>query len=228
MAIGFKTCLAALTTALLLANPAWAANEGNDFDDTDNGGSAYLFASMGQGWAYNACQSPLIPGGHTCRDKNFIYRVGYGYQYTPHWALEVNGGQFGYADSEGVSNFAAPVGTANYNWQMKVTGLAVQAVTTLHLTDHTAVFAKFGVARLEFDESLDVSSYTTGGYYAVGTVNDKANVAALAAGFQIDVGPHGSVRFMAESFGSHAPYYIYGSSKIIRLLSGTVALMYHY
>ena len=227
MAIGYKTCMTVLTATLLLSTPAWADDLESDGMGGD-GDSAYVFASIGGGWAYNACQPPIIPGGQTCRDKNLIYRVGYGYQFTPHWALEVNGGQFGYADSEGVSTFAAPVGTGNYNWQMKVNGLALQAVTTLHMTTHTAVFAKFGVARLEFDESLDVMSSSNGAYYAVGTVNDKANVAALAAGFQIDTGPHGSIRFMAESFGSHAPYFIYGSSKIIRLLSGTVAFMYRY
>lgn len=228
MAIGYKTCMTTLAACLLLATPAWA----DEMDDSMGGaggdsGSAYVFASIGQGWAYNACQSPLIPGGHTCRDKNLIYRVGYGYQFTPMWGLEVNGGQFGYADSEGVSSFAAPVGAANYNWQMKVNGLALQAIATLHVTTHTAVFAKFGVARLEFDESLDVMS-NSGAHSALGTVNDKANVAALGAGFQIDTGPHGSIRLMAESFGSHAPYFIYGSSKVIRLLSGTVAFMYRY
>lgn len=223
MAIGYKTCLVAVAASLLLSTPAWA-EDGED----DNGETAYVFASMGQGWAYNACQSPIIPGGQTCHDKNLIYRVGYGYEFSPNWALEINGGQFGYADSQGPSTFAAPVGAADYNWRMKVNGLALQAVTTFHMTDNTAVFAKFGVARLEFDESLDVMSYATGAWYAVGTVNDKANVAALAAGFQIDVGPHGSIRMMAESYGSHAPYFIYGSSKIIRLLAGSVALMYRY
>lgn len=208
--------------------------------DEDFNGSSYVFVSGGATLAYKACTSGAqdfiqsLGGTGSCNDKNFTYRVGYGYQFTRNWALEASWGQFGSAEERGYAPFPPPVGPGNYAWNFDMKGWALQAVVTLHMTMHTAVFAKFGVARVEYDESLDVQPLVTppppgyAGWYYLGTVNDKANNAALAAGFQIDTGPHGSIRFAAESYGSHNAYYIYGKTKPVRLVSGTVSLMWRY
>lgn len=211
-----------------------------DDDDFDPGTGPYVYVSGGPALAYNACTSYALifvqsyGGTGNCDDKNFAYRAGFGYQFSPMWALETSWGQFGSADQRGFASFPAPVGPGNYAWTLKANGWALQAVTTMHITTHTAVFAKFGVARVEYDEILFVQPTllppppNTSGWAYGPTVNDKANVAALAAGFQIDTGPHGSIRFAAESYGSHNIYYIYGQNKPVRLVAATISLMWRY
>ncbi|HKB61162.1 MAG TPA: hypothetical protein VKC56_14085 [Gallionellaceae bacterium] len=104
---------------LLFATPAFS----------DEG--PYVYVTGGAGLAYNACQSPLIAGA-SCNDKSAVFRAGFGYQYTPMWALEASYGQFGSANASGYGmfNFPAPIGTGvgSFAWQLKATGPAVQAV----------------------------------------------------------------------------------------------------
>lgn len=218
MAIRYKAWTLALACGLF-AVPALA-------DDSEG---AYVFVSAGQAFAHNACSSPIIPPGNSCSEKTVAYRVGFGYQYTPTWGLEANYGQFGFAESTGFAGFPAPVGPGFYSWQLKANGFALQGVATLHMGDTFALIGKLGLARVEYDEFLGVQAPTSPtGWYYYPTVNDKRNTVALGAGAQFDVTPHGSIRLMVESFGNHDIYAIYGSTTKVRLLTGSVGLMYRY
>lgn len=186
---------------------------------------AYVYVSAAQAYARNACASPALPAGQSCTQSSLAIRAGYGYQFTSMWGLELNGGQFAGANSDGYSTFAAPVGAANYSWQLKATGLAVQGVATLHMGDVLSVFGKFGLARVEYVESMTAANGT---FVFNPTATTNRSVPALGAGVQLDVTPHGSLRFMVESFGSSDVYRNGGSTTRVRLVSGSVALMYRY
>jgi hypothetical protein len=223
--------MAALATCLF-ATPAFA--------DTREG--VYVFASAGQSYARYACSYTAnnvastgatgITGG--CTEQSIAFRAGFGYQYNPTWALEVNYGQFGFASQSGYGNFPLPIGPGNYSWQLKALGLAVQAVATVHVTHDLSFLGKFGLARVEFDEFLGVNPTAiapppgTTGWYYYPTVNDKRNTVALGAGVQLELTPRSSLRLMVESFGAHDIYNIYGVSTKVRLLTGSLGLVYRY
>lgn len=225
--------LALALTFCLLASTAMA----------DDDGSVYVTISAGKSYSANACQSDSLTwvaiygGNGGCSAKSVAYRVGFGYQYTSMWGLEVNYGQFGYASAEGYANLpdaALPpgAGASSYTWQLKATGLALQAVATVHLGDEFSVFGKFGVASVNFDESLTSwninlptnVSHTT--WYPV--VNSTRTAPALGAGIQLHVSPHSAIRAMVETFGSHDIYNIYGSSTKVSLRTVSVGYMYKY
>lgn len=195
----------------------------------DNSEGAYVYVSAGQGYARNACVSTMLPPGQTCAEKSVLFRAGYGYQFSSMWGLEASYGQFGYASSDGFATFPAPVGAGNYSWQLRANGLAVQGVATLHMGDVLSVFGKFGLARVEYDEFLGVApTATSPSGVTYPTVHSNRNAPALGAGVQLDVTPHGSLRFMVESFGSHPIYNVYGSTTRVRLITASMALMYRY
>ncbi len=145
-----KTVVVALTCSIA---SSWANAESRE--------GPYVFVSAGKSAMTNACQSAWLPylsslgGTGTCSEKSVAYSAGFGWQYTPTWGLEINFGKFGYADSSGTANFAAyGIGMANYSWQLKAAGVALQGTFTLHLSDDLAVLGKFGLARIDFTEYL--------------------------------------------------------------------------
>ena len=226
MTIRYKFWALALTFSMLAA-PAMA-------DDTEG---AYVFITAGISKMQNGCDSGWVTGGAApCSSTHPVARVGVGYQYTPMWGLEVNYGQFGSANSDGFAIFPAQSTTVvqSYEWQIKATGLAVQAVATVHMSDALSVFGKFGVASVNFDESIHTWSniltppniaYTE--WYPV--VQTTKTAPALGAGVKYDVTPHGSVFVIGEYFGSHDIYSsTYGVGTKVRLMSASVGLMYKY
>jgi len=226
MTIRYKFWALALTFSMLAA-PAMA-------DDTEG---AYVFVTAGMSKMQNGCQSgwvtttlPALAIGPaaSCNENHPIFRAGVGYQYTPMWGLEASYGQFGSANSDGFANLGGP---SSYQWQIKAIGLAVQAVATVHMSDAFSVFGKFGLARVEFDESLhtwniNMPPNTTTEWYPV--VQTAKTTLALGAGAKYDVTPHGSIFVVGEYFGTHAIYDIYGTGTKVRLLSASLGLMYKY
>ncbi len=206
----------------------------------DNGEGPYLWVTVGAGIARNACQSPnvtiaLPAAGSTasCTEKSPVARAGFGYQYTPMWGLEVSYGSMGYAYSDGYANFPK-YGVQSYSWQLKAVGAAIQGVATVHMGDSLAVFGKFGLASVDFTEDLSSWSTTvplpyTGVSWSP-VIHTTRNALALGAGVRYDVGLHGSIFALVESFGTHDIYStFYGvPTKKVQLLTGSVGLMWRY
>ncbi len=188
----------------------------------------YVFITGGAGIEQNACNSPWIVAGTPCNDKSAVFRAGVGYQYSPMWALELNYGQFGDAVSAGWATFAGGPGLAAWSWELKATGLAVQGVATVHMTDEFAVFGKFGVAAVKYDESMRLASPTTGYWTGTPTASTTRYNPALGAGIRLDVTEHGTVLFLVESFGQNNIYGMYGVGSKVRLVTGSVGLMWRW
>lgn len=225
MAIRYKAWVLALICGVL-ATPAMAKDE-----DAYEG--AYLAFSAGRDLAKNACKSPWVVAGSSCTEQDYGYRFGYGYQFTPTWALEANYGDFAHASSTGNANFGAPVGVGTYAWQFKATGFAIQAVGTLHMGDFLAFFGKAGWARVDFNESMTILAPTspTGVWQGIPTVGSSKNAAALGAGVELSFTPHTAMRFQAESFGTHDIYGVYGLTSTttkVRLLSSSMSFVVKY
>jgi hypothetical protein len=220
MRIQYKAWTLALL-GLLFAAPAFA----------DEG--PYVYVTAGAGLAYNACQSPLIVPGTTCNDKSAVFRAGFGYQYTPMWALEASYGQYGYANAAGygIFNFPAPTGpgVGSFSWQLKATGPAVQAVWTLHMTDTFATFVKFGAAYVNYDEYENVVAASNGtSWYIAPTASTARLNPAAGVGLRYDVGPHGTLFVVGEYFGQNNIYNVYGVGAKVRLVTGSFGLMWRY
>lgn len=231
MTIRYKSWALALVS-LLFAFPALAAQYENE------GEGPYLFVTAGAAKSNNACKSgwitTILPAaGSTapCTETRAIYRVGLGYQYTPVWGLEINYGTFGRATSTGYANLGNPT-PDSYSWQLKASGLAIQGVATVHLLDNVAVFGKFGLARVEFDEFMYSWNQnlppTATNYYWTPVVRSNPVAPALGAGIRYDVGLHGSILLQAETWGSHQIYGIYGVTSKVTLVAASVGLMYRY
>jgi hypothetical protein len=230
MTIRFKA-MALVLLGMLGAMPAFA-------DDEEG---PYVYVQAGGAIARNACQSgwittalPAYGSNPGCSERSQVYRAGFGYQFTSMWGLEVNYGTFGNAKATGSALLPVPgyAGPSNYSWQLKAAGLAVEGVGTLHLSDSLAVIGKAGVAQVEFTEYMyswdpAISGNVTN-YYWVPVVQTNRNALALGAGIKYEFGPHGSIFLIAESFGSHAIYDVYGSNAKVRLVSASVGLMYRY
>jgi hypothetical protein len=215
-------------TFCLLAAPAMA-------DDKEG---AYVFITAGQSVMRNGCQSAWVTSfaalgsKATCSEKSTVYRVGFGYQYTPMWGLEANYGTMGYAGQDGYAFLPGYATASSYSWQMKAAGLAIQAVATMHMSDSLAVFGKFGLARVEFTEymyswNINIPAPFTNNYWSP-VVNTTRTTPALGAGIKYDVTPHASVLALVESYGSHDIYNLYGNGTKVRLLSASAGLMYKY
>jgi len=228
MTIRYKFWALALTFSMLAA-PAMA-------DDTEG---AYVFITAGMSKMQNGCQSgwvtTTLPANAigpvaTCNENHAVFRAGVGYQYTPMWGLEASYGQFGSANSNGFTSLGGT--PSSYEWQIKALGLAVQAVATMHMSEALSVFGKFGVASVDFDESLHTwnpNVPATVSYTEWYPVVQTAKIApALGAGVKYDVSPHGSVFVIGEYFGTHSIYDMYGTGSKVRLLSASVGLMYKY
>lgn len=215
--------LAVALTPFLLAGPVLAE------DDGEYSGDPYVFISGGAGLALHACASQNNPSGNTCHSNYPVFRAGFGYQYTPTWALEASYGQFGYAWSTGYSTaFPNPPGPGYYAWEMKVTGLAVHLVGTFHLSDDLSIIGKVGLARLEFDESLKLYSPTTGYWYYAVPYNEKRNALAIGFGARYRVTPHATISALVESYGSHNIYNLGLSYQVHLTVLPVIALQYNY
>ncbi len=218
MTIRHKTWALALI-ACIFAAPALA-------DDREG---PYVFITGGMGVEYNACKSPQIPAGASCSDISPLFRVGFGYQYSPMWALEGSYGQVGSANS---SSYAVdPVlGLGQVRWNLSALALAVQAVATLHMTDNMAAFAKFGVANITYDESANFTTFPGGvRYNTVPTASTNRTNIAVGAGLRFDVSTNGSILLLGEYYGQNDIYGgVYGVNSKIRLVMGSVGLMWRY
>jgi hypothetical protein len=216
---------------LSAAAPAFADSEG-----------PYVYVQAGQALAHNACQSfwittwlPAYGANPGCSERSNIYRAGFGYNYTETWGLEISYGTFGNATAAGSAVLPGNnnvMASANYSWQLKADGLAVQGVGTFHLSDSLAVIAKAGIADLRFTEymyTIDQNlppGYTN--YYWEPVVRYDTLSPALGAGIRFDLGPHGSLFLIGETFGSHSIYGLYGNSTKVTLVSASAGLMYRY
>lgn len=219
----YSRILAIASAFCLLAAPVLAQAE---LEGAEEG--MYVFLNAGAGLALHACASQNDPNAGTCHGNYPVVRAGFGYQYTPMWGVEASYGQFGYAYSDGYSAaFPTPPGPGNYAWEMKVTGLAVHVVGTMHLTDELAVVGKVGLARLEFDESLKVAS-ASGNWYAVPTYNEKRNTLALAAGVRYDLTRRASISALVESYGTHDVYNLGLGYRIRLTVLPVISLRYAY
>ena len=221
MATHYKIWILALTSSLIAA-PALAYD-----DDLGESEGPYLFVTAGGNSGLHLCASPNQPNPATCHSLTVGFRGGLGYQYTPMWGLEVNYGSFGRAYSDGFANFGAPVGSGNYAWEMKAQGMAIQGVATLHMGDDLAVFGKFGLARVEYDEFLGIASQATGNWVLINPVHAAKNTAALGAGIRYDVTPHGTIFVIYENFGSYNVYNL-PVQYTVSLNMVSAGLMYRY
>ncbi|GAB4416389.1 MAG: hypothetical protein OHK0054_06770 [Sideroxydans sp.] len=63
--------------------------------------SSYISLNTGRSNAPGTC-TYLYATGATCSEKGTVFRLGYGYQFTNNWGLEVSYGDFGRAKEKGI------------------------------------------------------------------------------------------------------------------------------
>lgn len=172
--------------------------------------NSYVSVNAGLDRTLHACNSPLLAGGvGSCggggrNNPTALYRLAYGYQFTPAWGIEVSTGDLGYASATGtMAAPAAPaVGPAMYNWSLKATGWVVAGTGTLDMGKRFSLFGKVGLVRAEFKEDFTVFA-ANGTFPSTAVVNNATTHLMGGAGAQVNFTPTFSLRGQVEYFGAY-------------------------
>ena len=108
----------------------------------------YAGASAGLSKARSACSFGALPAGSTvsgCDNTDMGWKVYGGYQFTPHWGVELGYFDFGKATAS-ATVLGVPV-TA----QGEATGWQLAATGTLPITPQFDLFAKLGIHNTDLD-----------------------------------------------------------------------------
>lgn len=170
------------------------AQEGDFISKTNK---SYVLLSAGRSntpMACNASERWLVDS--TCNSKGTIYRVGYGYNITSFWAMELSYGDFAYAREDGwdpapplvVTGGVPPPSPVRYYRTWSAIGWEIATVGTLHLGEHLSLHAKAGWLRAHVEEEVWFypTSGTTAGELWHGNYKASNNTASVSGGAQFD------------------------------------------
>lgn len=185
MAIHSKLFLAALLFGSMatpaLAGSFYASVSPPPPDDLDS----YWALDVGQSKIKDNCAASLASGLSGCKDTASLYRVGYGYQISPMWGMEISYGAYGKA-SKGTSG-SQPVN----DWQIK--GLQLSGLVTFPIAYGFSLTGKLGLAQT--DIKLSGTSYGTK------SLNASSTKLAYGIGAQYDFTKRVSARAQYENLG---------------------------
>lgn len=178
-----------------LAVPAMA-------EDTTSSHNSYIAINAGKSNASNACATNVIIVGDPCSDKSTVYRLGYGYHFTPNLGIEVNYGDFGRAKSNGITMTPPGVpgsGPIPYNWTWDAVGWEIAATGTLHFGDSISMIGKVGYVRALVGQEAIVYTSTGETWHAV--IHEDSHSYSAGIGAQYDFNRDYALRIQYENFG---------------------------
>ncbi len=225
MNIRFNASIIALA-GCLLASPAWAANDEDEIN-------SYVSINAGQARQKNACSSPYVQPGMSCSEKNYAYRLAYGYQFTPAWGIELSYGDLGYSEQKfnytGTILSTPPVtGPGVYSWSLKTTGWAVAGTGTINIGKWFSLIGKLGGVRAEFNEQALASS-PAGWVAFFPTANSASTHVYYGGGAQVNFTQTFSLRLQYEDFGQYDIYnYASGNNLKVKLSMISAAALYKF
>ena len=163
--------------------------------------NSYLAINAGKSSSPGSCATTFIPGG-TCSEKSTVFRLGYGYHFTPTWGVELSYGDFGQAKSNGM--MATPPGVPGsgqipYDWTWDAVGWEVAATGALHFGDSISMVGKLGYVLATVGQEAIITTSTNEIWHAVTHENSHGFSAGIGA--QYDLNRDYALRIQYENFG---------------------------
>lgn len=179
-----------------LALPAHAANRNT------NKQNSYIAINAGLSNSAGTCASSLSTNA-TCNEKDKVYRLGYGYRFTPNWGMEISYGDFGQAREWGTLA-ATPAGVPGsgpipYVWTWGAIGWEIAGTGTLHISDSLSLTGKLGVLNSNAGTEISVITSTNEKWHAVS--HEYSNSVSSGLGLQYDFNQDFALRLQHENFG---------------------------
>ncbi len=193
--MNFKAWCLALFCVSLAAPVAAADNFTTKYN-------SHLILNIGQSNAPGTCAF-LYTSGAACSEKGKVFRLGYGYNFTRNWGIEVSYGDFGRA-SEKNTLPATPAGVPGsgpipYTWEWSAIGWELAGTGTLHFGDSFSLTGKLGVLRANTGTELMVTTSTNEQWHAVS--HDVSNNTSAGLGIRYDFNRDFALRVQYDSFG---------------------------
>jgi hypothetical protein len=164
--------------------------------------NSHISLNAGRSSASGACEYRYV-SEDACSEKSTIFRMGYGYHFTPNWGIELSYGDFGRAKQEGMLA-APPVGVPGggpipYTWTWDAVGWEVAATGTLHFGDSFSLIGKVGYVYALVGHEAIVITTTNETWHAV--LHEDNNRVSTAIGVQYDFNRDYGLRIQYENFG---------------------------
>lgn len=189
-----KWCL--VFSCFLISLPAHAANR------TQSKHNSYILINAGISNSPGTCASTLVANA-TCSDKGRVYRLGYGYHFTPNWGFEVSYGDFGQAKERGTLP-ATPLGVPGsgpipYSWTWGSMGWEIAGTGTLHISDSLSLTGKAGILNSDAGTELSVTTSTNEIWHSVS--HEYNNSVSSGLSLQYDINQDFALRLQYENYG---------------------------
>ncbi|MDD4912669.1 MAG: outer membrane beta-barrel protein [Sideroxydans sp.] len=164
--------------------------------------SSYISVNAGLSNSVGTCASSYSTNA-TCSEKDKVYRLGYGYHFTPNWGLEISYGDFGQAREWGTLA-ATPSGVPGsgpipYVRTWGAIGWEIAGSGTLHISDALSLTGKLGVLNSNAGTEISVITSTNEKWHAV--VHEYNNSVSSGLGLRYDFNQDFALRLQHESFG---------------------------
>lgn len=196
MTMRFKTWILTLTCCTF-ASPAIAY-------DPLNPTNSYVSLSAGISKSKDTCTTTYVAGA-TCSENGKVYRIGYGYNFTKTWGMEISYGDFGVAKEEGTFPDTPPGVTpyeatpTPYVWTWDAVGWEIAGTGTLYFGKSFSLIGKLGVYHAQTGEELMVTTQTSGLWHAVS--HDDSTGFSGSIGAQYDINRDFGVRVQYQNYG---------------------------
>lgn len=162
---------------------------------------SYIALSGGRSSSPNMCYTTVQPDGF-CNSRGTIYRIGYGYNITSFWGMEISYGDF--ARSRETGTYAVPPagitggGPVPYIRNWSVIGWELATTATLHLGDHLSLNARGGVLRANLEDDIEV--LTTANKVEHIKYRESGNNVTVGGGIQFDFNRDVGLRFEVNRY----------------------------
>lgn len=181
---------------------------------------SYVLLSAGRSSTPAACDANSVYLNSTCSTKATVYRLGYGYNITSFWAMELSYGDFAHAREDGIDPAPPAVipggGPIPYYRTWSATGWELATVGTLHLGEHLSLHAKAGWLRANVEE--EIWWYPTNGELWHANYKEANNTASVSGGLQYDFNRDVGLRFQVNRYNKLGGYYKYKTTSALTSL----------
>lgn len=198
--------------------------QGDDFKAKTT--KSYVLLSAGRSNTPAACDnSSRYLVDSSCSSKGTIYRIGYGYNITSFWAMELSYGDFAHAREDGwdsappllVTGGLPATQPVQYYRTWSATGWEIATVGTLHLGEHLSLHGKAGWLRANVEEEIwwyPLSGPTAGELWHA-RYKEANNTASVSGGLQFDFNRDVGLRFQVNRYNKLGGTYKYKTTSVL-------------
>lgn len=182
--------------------------------------NAYVSVNAGLSKSKDTCTTTLYAGA-SCSENGVVYRLAYGYNFTPTWGMELSYGDFGVVKEKGTMP-STPIGVPGsgpipYEMTWDAVGFELAGTVTLYLGDSFSLIAKVGAYHAMTGLEIEVITSTNELWHAVAHEDSSGTSVGLAA--QYDFNRDFALRLQYQNFGE------IGSTSKVKVSAATAGLV---